>query len=124
MPLSSQDVQSLVDTELERLPQGTRSVLESALCSPRCIALAWNYGVEDERFECWCVGEAAARGILLVYCEEGFGPAFPWGYVFRAEGSMGMDSQWHSGLLDAAIGAGVLAAPSAYEVPGPRKPTQ
>jgi hypothetical protein len=58
--------------------------------------------------------------MVLLACVARVGPSFPWGFMDAHEDSMGMDSQWHSGLEDAAIVAGLLPAPTGYEVPGPR----
>jgi hypothetical protein len=114
-------ISTLLDRELARIEDlARRDVLRSFLQPPARLSLGWNYGHEGERINCWQVGRFPNRNILLVYCDRGFGPAFPWGFVFADEDSMGMDSQWHSGLEDAAIGAGMLPAPANYEVPGPR----
>lgn len=115
------DIAWLVDRELSRIGDPARRAgLEALLQPPGGLTLAWDYGTENERFDCWQVGCSPDRRALLVYCERGFGPEFPWGFVFADEGSMGMDSQWHSGLEDAGIVAGLLPAPAGYQVPGPR----
>ena len=114
-------ITSLIGGELARIADpARRSRLQALLQQPARLSLAWDYGQVDEHFDCWQVGRSPDGRVLLVYCERGFGPAFPWGFVFADEGSMGMDSQWHSGLEDAAIVAGLLPAPAGYEVPGPR----
>lgn len=115
------NITRLVDDELARAGDpARRGNLQALLHPPARLSLAWNYGQEDERFDCWQVGCSPDRRVLLVYCDRGFGPASPWGFVFADEGSMGMDSQWHSGLEDAAIVAGLLPAPVGYRVSGPR----
>jgi hypothetical protein len=112
---------SLVDSELALVTDpAQRAALRVLLVEPARLSLAWEYGEADQRFDCWLVGRSSDEAILLVYCERGFGPSDPWGFVFAHTGSMGMDSQWHSGLVHAAIGAGLVAAPAGYEVPGPR----
>lgn len=111
----------LLDAELERVSATERRTsLAALLVPPARLNLAWDYGAEGERLDCWLVGQSPGRDVLLVYCEQGFGPSFPWGFVFPPEDSMGMDSQWHSSLEDAAINAGLLEAPPGYCVPGPR----
>ncbi|HZN66518.1 MAG TPA: hypothetical protein VFB66_14610 [Tepidisphaeraceae bacterium] len=115
------EITLLVDGELARIREpAQRSRLQGLLRRPARLSLAWDYGEADERFDCWQVGQSPDGRLLLVYCGRGFGPSDPWGFVFADEGAMGMDSQWHSGLEDAAIGAGLLPAPAGYEVPGPR----
>ncbi|QOV87369.1 hypothetical protein IPV69_13825 [Humisphaera borealis] len=112
---------ALINSELSRVCDPAQcGRLQGLLQPPSLLSLAWDYGRPDERFDCWQVGRSLCGRVLLVYCESGFGPSFPWGFVSAAEGSMGMDSQWHSGLEDAAIGAGLLPAPAGYEAPGPR----
>jgi len=120
--MQSADVSKLVRLELDRVADPVRrTLLESLLIQPRNLSLAWEYGQLDERFDCWCVGHSALGDVLLVYCPQGFGPSFPWGFVFSETGSLGNDGQWHSGLEDAAIGIGLLESPDEYESPGPRE---
>ena len=115
------DIPLLIDAELARVADlARRGTLQGLLHQPLRLSLAWEYGRADERFECWQVGRAPDGHLLLVYCERGFGPAFPWGFVSANELSMGMDSQWHARLEDVATSAGLLPTPAGYEVPGPR----
>lgn len=120
--MQTADIAELVRLELDRMTDSVRRAsLEALLNAPRKLSLAWEYGQRDERFDCWCVGHSADGDVLLVYCPQGFGPSFPWGFVFSETGSLGNDGQWHSGLEDAAIGIGLLEAPDGYESPGPRE---
>jgi len=120
--MSSDIISKLVSSEVERLadPQ-RRTALKALLISPNKLSLSWEYECDGERFDCWSVGQSPGGDILLVFCGQGFGPEFPWGFVFHDSDSLGMDSQWHSGLEDAAICAGLLNAPAGYESPGPRE---
>lgn len=121
MERRADDLVQLVSAELSRVVEPNRRTdLASLFVAPVPLQLGWNYGEEGARFNCWQVGQSRDGGVLLVYCDQGFGPAFPWGFIFPEEDSLGMDCQWHSGLEDAAINAGLIAAPSGYEVPGPR----
>ena len=56
----------------------------------------------------WIVAQSAGGEVALAYSAVGFGPDFPWGCVAVTADSCGMDSEWHSGLEDAAIHAGFL----------------
>lgn len=115
---SSADVQHLVDRELELVPDTRRRAeLSRLLIRPLPMNLAWDYGRPEDRFDCWQVGRSSEGETLLVYCEQGFGPSDPWGFVGRTDDSLGMDSQWHIGLEHAAIVAGLLDATPDYEVP-------
>ena len=114
---------SLVDAESVRVADpARRGALQAMLQDPARVSLAWDYGYAGERFNCWLVGRSPYpdRPWLLVYCDRGFGPASPWGFVFADEDSIGMDCQWHSGLEKAAIVAGLLPAPADDQEPGSR----
>jgi hypothetical protein len=122
MPEIEPDLMSLVAGEVARVRDPMlRRRLQGLLRQPCRRPLTWDYGQPGDRFECWVVGESPDGGVLLVHCARGFGPSFPWGFVLAGDDSMGMDSQWHSGLADAAIAAGILAAPPGYQAPGPRR---
>lgn len=116
------EIELLVARELALVADpNRRELLALALVPPSRISLGWNYGTANDRLDCWLVGRSPDGNVLLVYGDRGFGPSFPWGYVHPDDDSMGMDSQWHSGLEDAAIAAGLLVAPPGYEAPGPRQ---
>jgi hypothetical protein len=121
MAVPVEDLLSLIESELRRIDDPDRHRrLQGLLAPPTLRSVAWDYGSEGERHNVWIVGRSRDGAILLAYSDIGFGPAFPWGGIVDAEDSAGMDSQWHSGLEDAAICFGLLEAPPGYEVPGPR----
>jgi hypothetical protein len=121
MSVSVEEIQGLIDEEIVRVTDPKqRSLLKSLVATPYLRRFRWDYGSGDEHREIWVVGQSGDGVVALVYDDGGFGPAFPWGFVFPGENSLGMDAQWHSGLEDAAIGAGLLTAPAGYMVPGPR----
>jgi hypothetical protein len=105
---------ALVARELSLVePPARREALGALVMEPRLEERTWEYAEpsEPERYPCWVVAEAPARGILVVYCEHGFGPERPWGILRRANDSLGMDSECCSRFEDAAIGAGLLDEP-------------
>ena len=102
------------------VPVERQRKLARFLSEPRATTRGWDYGADDERVTVWIVGQSPDDAVALAYAEDGFGPDFPWGFVFPNDDSCGTDAQWHSGLEDAAIGAGLLDAPPGYVVPGPR----
>jgi hypothetical protein len=115
-------IKVLVDEELARiLPAGRRDELATFLCEPHATTLGWDYGASGARVPVWIVAKSTDGEAALVYSDTGFGPSFPWGYVWVSNDSCGMDSHWHSGLEDAAILAGFLSVPFGYVVPGPRE---
>jgi hypothetical protein len=117
------EICKLLDDETDHVAdQSHRQLLLDLLTVPRRRKLMWEYGWQ-ERLTCWQVGQSTDNDIWLVYCEDGFGPSFPWGFVFPESQSLGNDGQWYSGLVDAAIGAGLLVAPDDYQSPGPRNCT-
>ena len=121
MSVNAEEIGGLVNAEIERVtdPQ-QQNLLRALLDKPYLRRFYWNYGSSDEPREVWVVGKSRDGVVALVYDDGGFGPSFPWGFIFPSENSLGMDAQWHSGLEDAAICAGLLKAPTGYTVPGPR----
>lgn len=111
-------IRRLVDAELAKVSDpARRDALAAVLVPPQPLSLEWGYGKPGERYVCWLVGLSPDGKERLVYCETGFGPSYPWGFVGIREDWMGMDCQWHVSLEDAAIGACILPAPPGYEVP-------
>jgi hypothetical protein len=112
------EMRRLVDAELATVSEPSRrAALEAVFVPPRLLTLKWGYGKPGEQLQCWLVGLSPNGKERLIYCEKGFGPADPWGFVGSTDDWMGMDCQWHVGLEHAAIGAGILPAPADYEVP-------
>jgi hypothetical protein len=117
MPTQS-DILNLIEVELTKVREiSRRENLRTVLVPLQMLSLKWEYGKPDERFECWLVGMSSDGQKRLLYCDCGFGPTYPWGIVSNDSDWLGMDSQWHEALEDAAIGAGLLPAPPDYEVP-------
>jgi hypothetical protein len=109
---------SLVAEELRAIVDPSRrSSVQALLRMPSRRSVGWDYGSSGARIDVWIIGGTADGSVDLVYASEGFGPSYPWGFIFPADDSSGMDSQWHAGLEHAAIGAGILNAPPGYEVP-------
>ena len=100
-------IQELVSGQLAIVEDATRRVaLESILVPPRLEERDWDYGAAGERYSCWVVAEA--RGLALVYCDQGFGPEFPWGFIpSETSESLGMDSQWCWYLEEAFVRSGM-----------------
>lgn|GEM_PF-2782955 len=101
------------EVALVRNPE-RRDLLLRLLVEPRREGRAWEYGAPGERYPYWVVAEAPDEGLILVYCEEGFGPEFPWGFLdtdgpFRD--SLGMDSQWDWYLEAALCRSGLWRGP-------------
>jgi hypothetical protein len=122
MNVSFEQISELVEAELARHDApDQRTRLGAVMVTPTVIPLTWQYGEASDRFDAWLIGRSADGRIGLVYCTEGLGSGdFPWGAVLLDSGDMGMDSEWHSGLADAAIHFALIKAPLGYVVPGPR----
>lgn len=85
------ELASLVDSELSRVSDPERrKALAALLNAPIPLRLNWNYGTGGERLNCWQVGRSPDGEVILAYCKKGFGPTFPWGFVFPEEDSLGM----------------------------------
>ncbi|HEV8581928.1 MAG TPA: GNAT family N-acetyltransferase [Thermoanaerobaculia bacterium] len=82
-----------------------REALRAILIEPVLGERSWSYGAPDERFQYWAVAEVPEREIELAYCEQGFGPEFPWGFLYFRDPSLGMDAQWNWYLEEAFMRA-------------------
>jgi hypothetical protein len=104
-------IQTLVDAQLALIEDSARrEALARFLIPPRQEERDWDYGVEGERYPYWVVAEAPDRGLILVYCEHGFGPDMPWGFLSTDDPdftSLGMDSQWDRYLEHAFVNCGL-----------------
>lgn len=113
----SERVKALVARELATVRDVARrdALRAMLLAEPRQEERDWSYGAPGERFPYWVVAEAPERGIILVYCEQGFGPEFPWGFLFidapgdvtRYGRTLGMDAQWNWYLEEAFVRSGL-----------------
>jgi hypothetical protein len=78
-------------------------LIRKLLVEPYAVERDWDYGAPGQKYVCWTVLEHQASGTGVAYCEEGFGPDYPWGLVFLSGPAMniGMDSAWFASLEDA-----------------------
>jgi hypothetical protein len=104
-------IQRLVAGQVALVEDAARQhALEAILVEPRAEERDWDYGTPGQRYRCWVV--ARDRGIVLVYCDQGFGPEFPWGFIPEdADVSLGMDSQWCWYLEEAFVRSGLWDGP-------------
>jgi hypothetical protein len=103
MATDTPHVKSLVAGELALIADPTRrTALHAVLREPVMEMRDWDYGPPGGQFPCWIVTVASERGVVIGYCEQGFGPRCPWGLLWTdAQTSMGMDCGWFSSLADA-----------------------
>lgn len=105
MALTASEVSALVEVQLARVsdPQAV-ALIRRLLVTPRCEQRPWDYGAPGDEYPCWIVLEHAPSGTGVAYCEQGFGPSFPWGLLWISDEhlSMGMDCGWHDSL-DGAV---------------------
>ena len=78
--------------------------VRTLLATPEAQLREWDYGEPGQSLRCWLVLAHRPSNTGIAYCEEGFGPAMPWG-LLRLEGtehmSMGADSGWFDRFPDA-----------------------
>ena len=108
----SQRVKVLVAEQMAMIGDAARREALRALLlpEPRLEERAWDYGAPGERYPYWVVAEAPERGTILVYCEQGFGPEFPWGVLSTGgpeHSTLGMDAQWNWYLEEAFVRSGL-----------------
>ncbi len=104
MALTVSKVSELVEAQLARVADHQAAALiRSLLVTPRCEHRPWDYGAAGTEYPCWIVGEHTPSGTGFAYCEQGFGPSFPWGLLWLSGEylSMGMESCWYDSLEDA-----------------------
>ncbi len=92
-------------TDVER-----RAALEALLIEPRFQLRDWALGEPGARYRTWLVAQDRTSNIGLAYCEYGYGPERPWGYVSASFLSLGESAQWYSTLEEAFLASG-LAPP-------------
>src|SRR5687767_7944866 len=110
MERNPDEIESLTAAELGRIRDPARRArAASMLARPRVQSIEWDYGVPGERLDCWVVGMRSDGQVAIVYCDTGFGPERPWGFVHPDEDSVGMASQWHASLEEALAAADLLA---------------
>ncbi len=103
------DIQALLTAELERIRDPDRQSRAAAILTrPTLQSIGWDYGVPGDRLDCWLVGRSGDGGMDIVYCDGGFGPEQPWGFVFPRDDSVGMGRQWHVSLEETLAAAGLL----------------
>jgi hypothetical protein len=97
-------ITAALDEDLRNLrdPRVRAHIETFRLPAPTPIRLAWDYGKPDETFDGWLVFDDREQRCGIAYCDEGFGPATPWGLVNTSEAcpSMGMDCDWFSRFMD------------------------
>jgi hypothetical protein len=113
--ITREDVKTLVARELGLIEDATRrEALRSLLVEPRVEVRSWDYGAPGQSYAYWVVAEAPTRNIILAYCENGFGPEFPWGVLDVNNPqfmSLGNDAQWNWYLEEAFVRAGLWTGP-------------
>lgn len=111
----AREVIALVAEQIAMISDGGRREALRALLlpEPRREERDWDYGASGVRYPYWVVAESVERGIILVHCSEGFGPEFPWGFLFTGAPAnaermtLGMDSQWNWYLEEAFVRSGL-----------------
>jgi hypothetical protein len=93
--LDRESTSRLVEGELAAVRDPALVALVRGLRVKPCpVERDWDYGAAGKKFVCWTVLAHPPSGTGVAYCEEGFGPAHPWGLVFLGgpHTGMGMDS--------------------------------
>jgi hypothetical protein len=120
--LSAEEVSCIVGKELACMSDSALlSRIQEWLVKPYAVERDWDYGRDGERFTCWTVLEHPLTNTAIAYCQQGFGPTYPWGLVCLSGEHMGIgtDSAWFSTLEAAMRGSMAWDGlnPENYEVP-------
>jgi hypothetical protein len=102
--MTASEATSIVQNELAKIADArVRDRIRSFLVSPYAVDGEWDYGKPGQTYICWIVLEHRESETGIAYCEEGFGPAMPWGLMWLAGSHrhrIGMDSGWYDALED------------------------
>jgi hypothetical protein len=104
MSLDASKIMALVEKELARVSSPeAEALIRGLLVPPHSEDRPWDYAGFGVKYPCWVVLEHPASNTCIAYCEEGFGPNFPWGLLWMSGDylSMGMDSGWFDSLEEA-----------------------
>lgn len=120
--LTAKEVSSIVGEELASINDPTLlHRIQQFLVTPYPVEREWDYGRRGEKFTCWTVLEHSPSNTAIAYCEDGFGPSYPWGLVSLSGEHMGigMDSGWFQTLESAMRDSMAWDGPNPenYEVP-------
>jgi hypothetical protein len=113
-------VKRLVADQVSRIRDvSRREALEAVLIEPDLQFRDWSYGEQPQEYPCWVIARVRQRPTVLLYCEHGFGPSYPWGILHAEDCSLGTDGQWHQSLDDAFLNSGGWTGPFPpnYETP-------
>jgi hypothetical protein len=95
-------VGTLVEVELSRMQDAKVVALAREFgIEPRCEVRSWSYA--ENEHSCWLIFAHPESNTGVAYCEEGFGPARPWGLLWLTGDHlfMGDDSAWFPSLEEA-----------------------
>jgi len=104
MNLNAANLKKKIDLELDRLSdERVLKHIRHHLIHAKVVMRDWQYGMVGQKYPCWTVLEHSSSNTGIAYCEEGFGPDYPWGLVSLSgtDASMGMDTGWFKSFLDA-----------------------
>ena len=107
-------IQKLIERELLAVSDTRiRDHVKKLLIEPKAVVRDWDYGSDGEAYTCWTVLEEENSNVAVAYCQEGFGPTFPWGLV-AVKGrmmSIGMDCAWFETFLQAYFESAASSIP-------------
>jgi hypothetical protein len=110
-PLTAAEVAAFVEAELAAFPDArVVAAIRRHMIAPRVEMRPWDYGAAEDRLPCWIVLDGLLNGVVIAYCEQGFGPAKPWGLLWSSacdeeteSDAMGMDFSWFCSLAGAFL---------------------
>jgi hypothetical protein len=100
------------------MPVDRRAALEPLLIEPFSRQLEWEYSKSADLLQSWVLAWQRQRDVQLVFCDKGFGPEYPWGFIDSKSTTAGRDDSWYKTLDDAFINSGLWIGkvPEGYEV--------
>ena len=98
------EVEKLFNAEINSISQSELiATIDEHKIPLRIESREWDYSNNFNEYQCCIVLEDKNTNTAVAYCNEGFGPSYPWGLLFLTGKhlSMGMDSAWFASLDDA-----------------------
>ena len=119
MVADANEMNLLVRMEMNKIQERTiRDSLLRFIIYPFLHQRSWDYGSNNESFDCWLVAKSETANLGIVYSEYGHGPSDPWGIVNLDDKWYGRDDFWFVTLKDAFVQSGLMedAIPEDYEI--------
>ena len=105
--MTSDEIVALIQNDMRTVNdvRVSRYITSLLITPPLRQLLSWDYGLPKDAFDGFLALDHPKSGTGIAYCEQGFGPAAPWGLISTRRDelppSMGTSDGWFPRFLDA-----------------------